>query len=76
MKEYRLRMIERLIKQRNMLLCMIDLFKNSESYYGRLNFYDEYGTSDLTLSQKVILVLEEQLKKEEDYLGEILNNKA
>lgn len=72
MKERRLREIERVSKERDMLLRMISLFTHNEDYYGRLEFYERYGVDELTLSHKVVLVLKERLKEEEDYLKHLL----
>ena len=73
MKEGRLRKIEKASKERDMLLRMISLFKHNEDYYGRLEFADRYAGGNIT--DKVLLVLNERLKDEEDYIKHLLNEK-
>ena len=73
MKEKRLRKIVQASKERDMLLRMISLFKHNEDYYGRLEFYDRYAVGNIT--DKVIFVLNEWLKDEEDYIRHLLNEK-
>lgn len=73
MKEGRLRKIEKASKERDMLIKMISLFKHNEDYYGRLEFYDRYAVAGIT--EKVVVVLNERLKEEEDYLRHLLENK-
>lgn len=72
MKEGRLRKIEKASKERDMLIKMISLFKYNEDYYGRLEFFDRNAIG--TISDKVIFVLEERLKEEEEYLRHLLCN--
>lgn len=72
MKEGRLRKIEKASKERDMLLRMISLFKHNEDYYGRLEFYDRYAVGNIT--NKVLFVLNERLKDEEDYLRHLISN--
>lgn len=72
MKEGRLRKIEKASKERDMLLRMISLFKHNEDYYGRLEFYDKYAVGNIT--NKVLFVLNERLKDEEDYLRHLIYN--
>lgn len=72
MKEGRLRKIEKASKERDMLLRMISLFKHNEDYYGRLEFYDRYAIGNIT--DKVLFVLNERLKDEEDYLRHLIYN--
>lgn len=72
MKEGRLRKIEKASKERDMLLRMISLFKHNEDYYGRLEFYDRYAIGNIT--DKVLFVLNERLKDEEDYLRHLISN--
>lgn len=72
MKEGRLRKIEKASKERDMLLRMISLFKHNEDYYGRLEFYDKYAIGNIT--DKVLFVLNERLKDEEDYLRHLIYN--
>lgn len=72
MKEGRLRKIEKASKERDMLLRMISLFKHNEDYYGRLEFYDRYAVGNIT--DKVLFVLNERLKDEEDYLRHLISN--
>lgn len=72
MKEGRLRKIEKASKDRDMLLRMISLFEHNEDFYGRLEFYDKYATGNIT--QKVICVLQERLKEEEEFLHYLLYN--
>lgn len=73
MKEGCLRKIEKASKERDMLLRMISLFKHNEDYYGRLVFADKMMVGDIT--QKVLFVLNERLKDEEDFLRHLLNEK-
>lgn len=72
MKEGRIRKIEKASKERDMLLRMISLFKHNEDYYGRLEFYDRYAVGNIT--DKVLFVLNERLKDEEDYLRHLIYN--
>lgn len=72
MKEGRIRKIEKASKERDMLLRMISLFKHNEDYYGRLEFYDKYAVGNIT--DKVLFVLNERLKDEEDYLRHLIYN--
>ncbi len=73
MKEGRLRKIEKASKKRDMLLSMISSFKHNEDYYGRLEFADKMMVGDIT--SKVLFVLNERLKDEEDYIKHLLNDK-
>lgn len=73
MKERRLRTIVNASKERDMLLRMISLFKHNEDYYGRLEFADKTMVGDIT--SKVLFVLNERLKDEEDYIKHLLNDK-
>lgn len=72
MKEKRLRRILQASKDRDMLIKMISLFKYNEDYYGRLEFFDRNAIG--TISDKVVFVLEERLKEEEEYLRHLLCN--
>lgn len=72
MKEGRIRKIEKASKERDMLLRMISLFKHNEDYYGRLEFYNRYAVGNIT--DKVLFVLNERLKDEEDYLRHLIYN--
>lgn len=73
MKEKRLRKIEKASKERDMLLRMISLFTHNEDYFGRLVFADRYMVGSIT--DKVLFVLNERLKDEEDYIRHLLNEK-
>lgn len=73
MKEQRLRALVKASKERDMLIRMIELFRFNEDYYGRLDFYDKYSREGISTSQKVVCVLRERLKDEEEYLKHLLN---
>ena len=73
MKEKRLRRILQASKERDMLIKMISLFKYNEDYYGRLEFADRYAGGNITT--KVLFVLNERLKDEEEFLKHLLNEK-
>lgn len=70
MKEKRLRKIVQASKERDMLLRMISLFEHNEDFYGRLEFYDKYAVCGIT--KKVVYVLRERLKEQEQYLQYLL----
>lgn len=74
MKEGRLRKIEKASKERDMLLRMISLFKHNEDYFGRLEFADKMMVVG-NITDKVLFVLNERLKDEEDFLRHLLNEK-